>query len=110
MQIQVKLGEPLWRATGQRRLTLAWTNDGPVTVLDLLARLQDDYPAFGPAFAGQGLVRSYPYRVFVDGVLVHTGQPGPMTSAPPGPADPSGSSALLADGQTVFILLPAAGG
>ncbi len=110
MQIQVKLGEPLWRATGQRRLTLAWADDGPVTVLDLLARLTREYPAFGPAFAGQGLVRSYPYRVFVDGVLVHTGQPDPLSSEPAGAAKISGTSVPLADGQTVFILLPAAGG
>lgn len=90
IRIQVKLGEPLWRAVGSRRLALEWPAGTEVTVADVLARLTAEHPAFAQAFA------SAPYRLFVDA------EPVNATSLPPGPH--------LADGQTLFILLPAIGG
>ncbi len=91
MQIQVRMGEPLWRAAGRRRLSLAWPAGASVMVADVLARLGAEHPAFPAALAGQGLAQPNPYRLFVDSV----------------PAEPS---APLADGQVLFILLPAIGG
>ncbi len=102
MEIQVKLGEPLWRAIGKRRLNLCFEGEGQITVGDVIARLAADYPGFPAAFAGQGLVRAYPYRVFVDSVLVQ-----PAGSAAP---DQAAYPIPLREGQTVYILLPAAGG
>ncbi len=106
MEIQVKLGEPLWRAVGKRRVSLCFEREAEarVTVGDVLARLAAGYPGFPAAFAGQGLVQAYPYRVFVDAVLVQ-----PAAAGPAGPA-PDAYPTPLHDGQTVFILLPAAGG
>ena len=86
MRVDVKLGEPLWRATGARRLGLDWPAGTPVTVADVLARLAVEHPAFAAARAAA------PYRLFADARPV------------------GGDSAPLADGQTLFILLPAIGG
>ncbi len=86
MRVNVKLGEPLWRATGERRLGLDWPTGAPVTVADVLARLAAEHPAFAAARA------AVPYRLFVDARLVEDG------------------SAPLDNGQTLFILLPAIGG
>lgn len=96
MQIIVKLGEPLWRSAGQRRVKLEWPGAGSVAVADVLARLSADYPAFEPAFRGLGLAHGGAYRLFVDAVAVD------LSAMPPGPA--------LTDGQTLYILLPAIGG
>ena len=84
MHINIKLGEPLWRAVGARRLALEWPDAARVTAPDALARLAVEHTAFAAAYAAA------PYRLFVDAV----------------PAD----AAALADGQTLFILLPAIGG
>lgn len=86
VRIYVKLGEPLWRTTGQRRLELIWPAGVEVTVADVLARLAAEHPAFAARYA------SAPYRLFVDATPVDA------VAAP------------LADGQTLFILLPAIGG
>ncbi|MCX6029579.1 MAG: hypothetical protein NT169_09800 [Chloroflexi bacterium] len=90
MRVYVKLGEPLWRATGQRRLALAWPAGAEVTVADVLARLTTDHSAFAAAYAAA------PYRLFVDAAPVDAGN---LSAGP-----------QLADGQTLFILLPAIGG
>ncbi len=114
MEIYVKLGEPLWRAIGARRLTLAWPDEAAVTVQDALARLAADYPAFAAAYAGSGLRRPYPYRVFVDAMPVEPAPtPPPFATGPNTPGEPSGISSpgvSLKDGQTLFIVLPAIGG
>lgn len=89
MVIHVKLGEPLWRTTGQRRWTLAWPAGAAVTVGDALARLAAGYPVFEPALRGpEG---PSPYRLFVDAL-------------------PVAMESRLADGQTLYVLLPAIGG
>ncbi len=114
MQIYVKLGEPLWRSVGVRRLALVWPDHAAVTVQDVLARLAADYPAFTTTYAGSSLRRPHPYRVFVDATPV---EPAPALVPSPGdpdtPARPAGISSpgvALTDGQTVFIMLPAIGG
>ena len=86
MRVNVKLGEPLWRATGERRLGLNWPAGTLVTVADVLARLAAEHPAFAAAHAAA------PYRLFVDARLV------------------GNNSAPLDEGQTLFVLLPAIGG
>ena len=96
MQVQVKLGEPLWRAIGRRRVTLTWPDGAEVTVVDVLARLAAEDPAFEAAYSGESLSSPAPYRLFVDSIPVET------ACLPPGP--------VLVDWQTLFILLPAIGG
>ena len=96
MQIQVKLGEPLWRAVGRRRVALSWPDGTKVTVADVLARLEAENPAFGAAYRGEGQSAPPPYRIFVDSI------PVARAYLPPSPA--------LADGQTLYVLLPVAGG
>jgi hypothetical protein len=94
--MHVKLGEPLWRAVGRRRLTQEWPAGATVTAADVLARLAAEYPGFAAAYQGEGLGRAAPYRLFVDGAPL-AGR-GPL------------SEVRLAEGQTLFILLPAIGG
>ncbi len=105
MEIEVKFGEPLWRAVGKRRLRLCFEGEDRVTVGRVLARVAGDYPGFPAAFAGQGLVQAYPYRVFVDAVLIQPAAAGPADAD-----QPEAYPTTLRDGQTVFVLLPAAGG
>jgi hypothetical protein len=90
VRIEVKLGEPLWRAAGQHRLVLEWPAGSPVTVADVLARLSGEHPSFAATYTAA------PYRLFVDAIPV---DPAEL------PLDPS-----LAEGQTLYILLPAIGG
>lgn len=94
MQIMVRLGEPLWRATGAMRLYLDFDSD-KITVAGVLARLATSYPGFEPAYSGQALGRSMPYQVFVNARLV-----------PPGTED----QRQLADGDKLYLFLPAIGG
>ena len=96
MRVHVKLGEPLSRVVGRRRLTMEWPSGTAVTAADMLARLDAEYPGFAAAYEGEPLGRAVPYRLFVDGM--------PLASR--GPA----SAVRLAEGQTLYILLPAIGG
>ncbi len=105
MQIQVKLGEPLWRAVGSRRLTLDWPAAGCVRVEEVLARLAADYPGFAEAYAGKALRRAYPYQLFVDASRIRLPGSEPGVGQAGDEAGPD-----MADGQTLFILLPAIGG
>ena len=94
MRIFVKIGEPLWRAVGARSLTLAW--DHPtVTVAEAMHRLHQDYPAFGPAFRGEGLRLTVDYQIFVNTRMVK-------------PQD--WSITEMKDADKLFIFLPAVGG
>ena len=99
MRVYVRLGEPLWRAVGERRLVLEWPDRSEVPVDEVLDRLRSAYPDFAAAYAGAGLGHAQPYRLFVD----HghpAGRPGEAEEAAPS----------IRDGQTLFILLPAVGG
>lgn len=94
MQIMVRLGEPLWRATGAMRLYLDFDASG-TTVADVLARLAATYPDFERAFSGQTLGRPMPYQVFVNARLVSPG---------------SEATRQLVDGDKLYLFLPAIGG
>lgn len=97
MDIQIKLGEPLWRAVGQRRLQLAWPDeDNPPTINDLLITLQNSYPGFAAALtAAAGITHANPYQFFVDSRIV---------------AAHALSTRRMRAGETLYIFLPAAGG
>ncbi len=105
MQIQVKLGEPLWRVVGSRRLALDWPGASCIRLDDVLARLAADYPGFAEAYAGQGLRRAFPYQLFIDAERVYL-----LPAGSAGTDHPEKVGPCLADGQTLFILLPAIGG
>ncbi|HEX9115377.1 MAG TPA: hypothetical protein VGA61_04860 [Anaerolineae bacterium] len=111
MKIQVKLGEPIWRTVGRHRLALDWPDDVEVTVAEVLGRLAASYPGFGRAYAGAGLVQAFPYRVFVDAEQVLAPRLPPLAAlGPSSTLDAAPSSPALRDGQTVYFLLPTAGG
>ncbi len=96
MDINIKLGEPLWRAVGQRRLQISWPEDNPPTVMDLLVYLQGAYPGFTEALSSvTGISHANPYQFFVDSRIV----------APHALAE-----RRLRAGETLYIFLPAAGG
>ncbi len=97
MDIQIKLGEPLWRAVGQRRLQIAWPDDdNPPTINDLLITLQNSYPGFAAALtAAAGITHANPYQFFVDSRIV---------------AAHALSTRRMRAGETLYIFLPAAGG
>lgn len=95
MELHVRMGDPLWRAVGQRRLTLHWSDEHPPTIAEVLAYLGTTYPAFAGALADAGLRQRNPYRFFVDSRLV---------------AVDDLSQRTLRSGETLYIFLPAAGG
>ncbi len=94
MRIFVKVGEPLWRTVGQRALTLEWAS-ASATVAEALEHLQQEYPAFGPAFRGEGGRQRIDYHVFVNTRMVKPDE-WPQTH--------------LQDTDKLFIFLPAMGG
>jgi DNA-3-methyladenine glycosylase len=94
MRVSVRLGEPIRRTTGALRVELAFER-ATITVADALALLAQTYPGFETAFRGDDLGHPYPYQVFVNARLV--------------PPDQAGKHAL-ADGDKVYVFLPAAGG
>lgn len=65
MQIRVRLGDPLWRDIGMRRLTLD-LGAGPATVAGALGALGERYPAAG-VHPRNGAVRDgMPLHIFVN--------------------------------------------
>jgi molybdopterin converting factor small subunit len=68
MVIEVKMGEPLWKAVGERRVALE-VEDG-ATVADALARLRAAYPQFGAALDAGGTRMGIPFNFFVNRRLV----------------------------------------
>lgn len=96
MDITIKLGEPLWRVVGQRRLRLSWPDDAPPTAADLLAHLEATYAGFAAALASApGISHQQPYQFFIDSRLVSA---------------QALSTRRLQAGETLYIFLPAAGG
>jgi sulfur carrier protein ThiS len=64
MVIQVKMGEPLWKAVGRRQIDLELGDRA--TVADALAQLRNDYPGFGTALEAGGSQPGVPYNYFVN--------------------------------------------
>ncbi|MCS6843006.1 MAG: DNA-3-methyladenine glycosylase [Caldilineales bacterium] len=94
MQVMVRIGEPLWRTVGARRLPLEFAQD-TVTVADVLSRLAATYPGFEAAYRAGAWGRGVPYHLFVNARAVARGQEDQW---------------LLRDGDQVYLMVPAVGG
>ncbi|MEA3334831.1 MAG: DNA-3-methyladenine glycosylase [Chloroflexota bacterium] len=90
MKVTVRLGEPLWRATGSLRHHLEFPQHA-VSVADVLAGMAATYPDF----QGHDLARPLPYQVYLNARLVPDGEE---------------ETWQLQDGDRLHIFLPAAGG
>ncbi len=88
--ITVRLGEPLWRTVGRRRLHLSVPADA--SVHDVLEILRAHYPSLTVLFTDEGRRR---YRLFVNAVLV---------------AWEGAAHRSVQDGDTLYIFPPAVGG
>ncbi len=90
LTITVRLGEPLWREVGQRRLVIRIPSGASVT--DVLTCLRQQYPGLTLLETDEGRRR---YRLFVNAVLV----PWETTDSHP-----------VKDEDVIYIFPPAAGG
>ena len=90
--VRVKLGEPLWRAVGERETSV--TCPDPATIADVLVRLAER-PGFQSAYEAHATGQGPEYVLFLND-----------------PALPSTAAAVTpcADGDTLRIILPIAGG
>jgi len=68
MVVEVRLGDPLWRAVGERQIRLE-LNDA-ATVSDVLDYLRSVYPGFGAALEAGGTRVGVPFNFFVNRRLV----------------------------------------
>jgi molybdopterin converting factor small subunit len=69
MVIELRMGDPLWKAVGRKHLNLELTD--AATVADALAYLRSTYPDFGAALdAGGGTQLGVPFNFFVNRKLV----------------------------------------
>jgi molybdopterin converting factor small subunit len=93
MVIEVKLGDPLWKALGQQRIKLE-LSDGS-TVADALTDLRASYPDFGSALEAGGTRLGVPFNFFVNRKLVK---------------DTDLARHKLKAGDTLYILAPIVGG
>ena len=94
MVIELKMGDPLWKAVGQKQIKLELA-DG-ATVADALAHLRSTYPDFGAALdAAGGTQLGVPFNFFVNRKLVK---------------DRDLSQHRLKAGDRLYILAPIVGG
>ncbi len=93
MVIEVKMGDPLWQAVGQRQIELELT-DG-TTVADALVHMRVTYPDFGVALEAGGTRLGVPFSFFVNRKLVK---------------DRNLDQHKLKAGDTLHILAPIVGG
>jgi molybdopterin converting factor small subunit len=93
MVVEVKMGDPLWRAVGQKRVSLE-LSDG-ATVTDALAQLGSIYPDFGAGLEAGGARMGIPFNFFVNRKLVK---------------DRDLAKRKLKSGDTLYILAPIVGG
>jgi molybdopterin converting factor small subunit len=93
MVIEVKMGDPLWKAVGQRQIGLEQSEGA--TVADALAHLSATYPDFGVALEGGGIRLGVPYNFFVNRKLVK---------------ERDLARHKLKAGDTLYILSPIVGG
>ena len=68
MIIEIKMGDPLWKAVGQQQIPLE-VDDG-ATVADALAHLGATYPDFAAALEAGGTRLGVPFNFFVNRKLV----------------------------------------
>ena len=64
MVIEVKMGEPLWKAVGEQQIRLELGERA--TVADALAQLRSTYPGFGTALEAGGTQPGVPFNYFVN--------------------------------------------
>jgi molybdopterin converting factor small subunit len=93
MIVEVKMGDPLWKAVGERKIVLE-LDDG-TTVADALAHLRATYPDFGRALDAGGTRLGVPFNFFVNRKLVK---------------DKDLANRKLKAGDTLHILAPIVGG
>ena len=93
MTVEVKLGDPLWKAVGQRQVRLELTDGASVN--DALLRLRTAYPQFEAALAAGGTRLGVPFHFFVNRKLVK---------------DRDLTQHRLKGGDTLHILAPIVGG
>jgi molybdopterin converting factor small subunit len=93
MDIQVSLGDPLWKSVGQRQIGLELSGDA--SVADALAVLRSSYPEFGAALEAGATRVGIPFNCFVNRRLVKDGDLGQHK---------------LKEGDTLYILAPIVGG
>jgi sulfur carrier protein ThiS len=91
--VEVKLGDPLWKAVGQRQISLELANGASVD--DALMSLRTAYPQFEAALAAGGTRLGVPFHFFVNRKLVKDGD---LTQH------------RLKRGDTLHILAPIVGG
>jgi sulfur carrier protein ThiS len=68
MEIEVKFGDPLWKAVGERKIALRL--DDAASVADALAHLRATYPDFGATLEAGGTRLGVPFNFFVNRKLV----------------------------------------
>ena len=93
MHIDVKMGDPLWKAVGQRQVSLELA-DG-TTVAQALAQLARTYPDFGASLDAGGTRLGVPFNFFVNRKLVKDGDL---------------AQRRLKQGDKLYILAPIVGG
>jgi molybdopterin converting factor small subunit len=93
MQIEVSMGDPLWKSVGRRRINLE-LSDG-ASVADALAELHDSYPEFEAALEVGATRLGIPFNFFVNRRLVKDSDLGQHK---------------LKEGDTLYILAPIVGG
>lgn len=91
MRVTVKVGEPLRSALGERKVALELPEGA--TVADLLSSLADRYPGFRHEFYEREI--DLPYVLFLNDDQLKLGE---VEETP------------VREGDTLFILLPVAGG
>lgn len=93
MMVEVKMGDPLWKAVGQRQIGLELA-DG-ATVADALAHMRTTYPDFGATLEAGGTHLGVPFHFFVNRKLVK---------------DRDLARHKLKAGDRLYILVPIVGG
>jgi hypothetical protein len=99
MRVTVKLGEPVWRAVGQRKVQVE-APGADCTLPELLERLEAAYPQLRAELRGDGAAADrggvdYHFTFFLSDRMVK-------------PADMAGER--VTDGEELMIVLPMAGG
>jgi molybdopterin converting factor small subunit len=93
MDIEVSMGDPLWKSVGRRRINLE-LSDG-ASVADALAELRNNYPEFEAALEAGATRLGIPFSFFVNRRLVKDRDLGQHE---------------LKEGDTLYILAPIVGG